>query len=119
MAEVIRGGLQAIPKWQYEAGYALGLSYAKNMTFIVVPQAIKHVIPGIVNSFIALFKDTTLVSIIGMFDVLGIVQAATTHPDWLGFSIEAYFFAGIFYWCCCYSMSKYSLSIERKLSKGF
>ena len=119
MAEVIRGGLQAIPKGQYEAGYALGLSYGSNMAFIVIPQAIKHVIPGIVNSFIALFKDTTLVSIIGMFDVLGVVQAATTHPDWLGYSIEGYLFAGIFYWICCYSMSKYSESIERKLSKGY
>ena len=119
MAEVIRGGLQAIPRGQYEAGYAIGLSYAQNMTFIVVPQAIKHVIPGIVNSFIALFKDTTLVSIIGMFDVLGIVQAATTHPDWLGYTVEAYLFAGVFYWICCYSMSKYSLSIERKLSRGY
>ncbi|MFK7827610.1 MAG: amino acid ABC transporter permease [Oligoflexales bacterium] len=119
MAEVIRGGLQAIPRGQYEAGYALGLSYGKNMAFVVIPQAIKHVIPGIVNSFIALFKDTTLVSIIGMFDVLGVVQAATTHPDWLGYSIEGYLFAGIFYWFCCYSMSKYSISIERKLSKGY
>ncbi len=118
LAEVVRGGLQAIPKGQYEGAEALGLSYWKSMSFIILPQALKHVIPGIVGSFIALFKDTTLVLIIGLFDFLGIVQAASTDPKWLGYSVEGYVFCAFVYWCFCYSMSMYSQSIERKLNTG-
>lgn len=118
MAETVRGGLQAIPKGQYEGAEALGLSYWKSMSFIILPQALKHVIPGIVGNCIGLFKDTTLVLIIGLFDFLGIVQAATTDPKWLGFAVEGYVFCAFVYWVFCFSMSQYSQSIERKLHTG-
>ena len=118
MAEVVRGGLQAIPKGQYEGAEALGLSYWKSMAFIILPQALKHVIPGIVGTFIGLFKDTTLVLIIGLYDFLGIVQAASTDPKWLGYSIEGYAFCAFVYWIFCFSMSQYSQSVERKLHTG-
>jgi general L-amino acid transport system permease protein len=118
MAEVIRGGLQAIPKGQYEAAQALGLSYWKMMGLIVLPQALRIVIPGIVNTFIGLFKDTTLVLIIGLFDLLGIVQAALTDADWLGFSLEGYVFAGFGFWIFCFAMSRYSMHLERRLHTG-
>ncbi|MGF1562678.1 MAG: amino acid ABC transporter permease [Geminicoccaceae bacterium] len=118
MAEVIRGGLQAIPKGQYEAASAMGLGYWKTMGLVILPQALKMVIPGIVNTFIGLFKDTTLVLIIGLFDLLGIVQAATQDPEWLGFSTEAYVFAGFGFWIFCFGMSRYSQAIERKLQTG-
>jgi general L-amino acid transport system permease protein len=114
MAEVVRGGLQAIPKGQIEAAKALGLSSWKTMLLIVLPQALKHVIPGVVNNFIGLFKDTTLVAVIGLFDILGIVQTAATVPAWLGFSVEGYGFAAVFFWSCCFSMSKYSQSLEQR-----
>ncbi len=118
MAEVVRGGLQAIPRGQYEAAEALGLSYWKNMTLVILPQALKIVIPGIVNTFIALFKDTTLVLIIGLFDLLGIVQQAFADPDWLGFSVEGYVFSGLVFWLFCYGMSRYSQTLERRLHTG-
>lgn len=118
MAEVVRGGLQAIPRGQYEAAEALGLSYWKSMTFIILPQALKLVIPGIVNTFIALFKDTTLVLIIGLFDLLAVVQAAFADPKWLGFSVEGYAFVAGIYWISCFSMSKYSQHLEKKLHTG-
>ena len=118
MAEVIRGGLQAIPKGQYEAASALGLSYWKSMTFIIMPQALKLVIPGIVNTFIALFKDTTLVLIIGLFDVLGSVQSAIVDPSWRGVSTEGYVFAAFCFWAFCFTMSRYSMRLERKLHTG-
>jgi His/Glu/Gln/Arg/opine family amino acid ABC transporter permease subunit len=115
MAEVVRGGLQAIPKGQYEAAEALGLSYPKMMALIVLPQALKIVIPGIVNTFIGLFKDTTLVLIIGLFDFLGMAQAAATNPNWLGFAVEGYVFVGFGFWIFCFSMSRYSQHLEHKL----
>lgn len=118
MAEVVRGGLQAIPKDQYEAAQALGLSYWKMMALIVLPQALRLVIPGIVNTFIALFKDTTLVLIIGLFDLLGMVQAAAANPDWLGFAVEGYVFAAFGFWIFCFSMSRYSQRLEKKLYTG-
>ncbi len=118
MAETVRGGLQAIPRGQYEGAEALGLTYWKSMSFIILPQALKHVIPGIVGNFIGLFKDTTLVLIIGLFDFLGIVQAASTDPKWLGYSIEGYAFSAFVYWVFCFSMSQYSQSVERKLHTG-
>jgi general L-amino acid transport system permease protein len=117
-AETVRGGLQAIPKGQYEGAEALGLTYWKSMTFVILPQALKHVIPGIVGNFIGLFKDTTLVLIIGLFDFLGIVQAASTDPKWLGYSVEGYAFCAMVYWVFCFSMSQYSQSVERKLHTG-
>ncbi len=118
MAEVVRGGLQAIPKGQYEAAQALGLSYPKMMTFVVLPQALKLVIPGIVNTFIGLFKDTTLVLIIGLFDFLGMAQLAATNPNWLGFAVEGYVFTGFGFWVFCFGMSRYSQYLERKLHTG-
>ncbi|MCP4430273.1 MAG: amino acid ABC transporter permease [Gammaproteobacteria bacterium] len=118
MAETVRGGLQAIPKGQYEGAEALGLNYWKSMSFIILPQALKHVIPGIVGNCIGLFKDTTLVLIIGLFDFLGIVQAATTDPKWLGYAVEGYVFCAFVYWCFCFGMSQYSQSVERKLHTG-
>ncbi|MBK1732197.1 amino acid ABC transporter permease [Thiococcus pfennigii] len=118
MAEVVRGGLQAIPKGQYEAAEALGLGYWQRMGLIVLPQALRLVIPGIVNTFIALFKDTTLVLIIGLFDLLGIVQQAFADPDWLGYSVEGYVFAGLLYWVFCFGMSRWSQRLERRLGQG-
>jgi general L-amino acid transport system permease protein len=115
MAEVVRGGLQAIPKGQVEAAEALGLSYWKIMGLIVLPQALKLVIPGIVNTLIALFKDTTLVLIIGLFDLLAIVQQAFADPEWLGYSVEGYVFVGFVFWVFCFSMSRYSMTLEKQL----
>lgn len=116
MAEVVRGGLQAVPRGQYEAAAALGLGYTKTMALIVMPQALKMVIPGIVNTFIGLFKDTTLVYIIGLFDLLGIIQSALTDPNWLGFATEGYLFAALVFWLFTFSMSRVSLRLERNLN---
>ncbi len=118
MAEVVRGGLAAIPKGQYEAAEGLGLSFWQSMGLIILPQALKLVIPGIVNTFIALFKDTTLVLIIGLFDLLATIQSAFNDPKWLGFSIEGYVFAAAIFWVFCFSMSRYSMALERKLHTG-
>src|SRR5690349_5783680 len=118
LAEVIRGGLQAIPRGQYEAADALGLSYAQKMGFIVLPQALKLVIPGIVNSFISLFKDTSLVLIIGLFDLLGIVQQSiSADAKWFSPQTAAtgYVFAGAVFWIFCFGMSRYSAFLERRL----
>lgn len=118
MAEVIRSGLQAIGKGQNEAGQALGLSYWHRTGLIILPQALKLVIPGIVNTFISLFKDTSLVLIIGLFDLLAIIRAGLTDSNWLGFSTEGYVFAAAVYWVFCFSMSRYSQYIERRLNTG-
>jgi general L-amino acid transport system permease protein len=118
VAEVVRGGLQAIPRGQGEAAASLGLSYSKTMALIVLPQALKIVIPGLVVTFIELFKDTTLVSIISLFDLLGIVQSALTDPSWLGFAIEGYVFAGLLYWVFCFGISRYSIHLERRFETG-
>ena len=118
LAEVIRGGLQAIPRGQFEAADALGLTYAQKMGLIVLPQALKLVIPGIVNTFIGLFKDTSLVLIIGIFDLLGIVQLNQTDANWFSPStgMTGYVFAGLIFWIFCFGMSRYSLFIERRLA---
>jgi general L-amino acid transport system permease protein len=120
MAEVVRGGLQALPKGQYEAASALGLNYWKSMILIILPQALKHVIPGIVNTFIALFKDTSLVSIIGIFDLLKTVQSANADANWAAptQAITGYIFAAMVYWVFCFSMSRYSMFMERRLDTG-
>lgn len=118
VAEVVRGGLQAIPKGQYEAAAALGLGYWRSTALVILPQALKLVIPGIVNTFIALFKDTSLVIIIGLFDLLNSIKQATTDPKWLGMSTEGYVFAALVYWIFCFSMSRYSMRLERKLHTG-
>jgi general L-amino acid transport system permease protein len=120
MAEVIRGGLQAIPKGQYEGADSLGLNYAQKMTFIVMPQAIKLVIPGIVNTFIGMFKDTSLVSIINMYDLLGIVKASFGDSRWITpvTPLTGLIFAGFIFWLFCFGMSRYSGFVERRLDTG-
>ncbi len=118
MAEVIRGGLQAVPKGQYEAASGLGLGYWQSTGMIVLPQALRMVIPGLVNEFIALFKNTTLVLIVSLFDLLGIVHAALADPKWVGLTAEAYTFAGVVFWLICFSLSRYSLRLERSLNVG-
>ena len=120
MAEVIRGGLQAIPKGQYEAADALGLGYFHKMTFIILPQAIKLVIPGIVNTFIGMFKDTSLVTIISMYDLLGIVKASFGDSGWQTpvTPLTGLIFAGFVFWIFCFGMSRYSAFIERRLDTG-
>ncbi len=118
IAEVVRGGLQGIPIGQHEAADALGLTYWKAHRLIILPQALKISIPGIVNTFIGLFKDTTLVLIIGMLDPLGIGRAALADAEWAGLAREVYLFVAIFFFICCFSMSRYSLYLERKLHTG-
>ncbi len=118
IAEVVRGGLQAIPKGQYEAAAAMGLGYWRMMGPVILPQALKLVIPGIVNTFIALFKDTSLVIIIGLFDLLNSIKQATTDPAWLGMATEGYVFAALIFWIFCFGMSRYSQHLERKLDTG-
>ena len=116
IAEVIRGGIQAIPKGQYEAADAIGLSYWQTTRFITLPQALKISIPGIVNTFIGLYKDTTLVVIIGLLDPLGIGRAALADTKWNGLSTETYLFVAVIFFISCFAMSRYSLWLEKKLS---
>lgn len=120
MAETIRGGLQAIPRGQYEAADSLGLSFGQKMGLIILPQALKLVIPGIVNSFVGLAKDTSLVLIIGIFDLLGIVQAGLTDAKWFApnTAMTGYAFAAIIFWIICFSISRYSAWLEKRLSVG-
>jgi general L-amino acid transport system permease protein len=118
MAEVIRGGLQAIPKGQYEAADAMGLGYWQKMRLVILPQALRLVIPGIVNSFISLFKDTSLVFIMGLYDLLNIAKLIVTGQEWLGHDVESYIFAGFGFWIFCFAMSRYSQRLERKLQTG-
>ena len=114
VAEVIRGGLQALPRGQYEAAKSLGLGYWKMHIFVILPQALKLVIPGIANTFIALVKDTPLIFVVGLLEIVGMLNMAKTNPKWLGFAMEGYIFAGIIFWIICYSMSKYSQKLELK-----
>ncbi len=118
MAEVIRGGLQAIPKGQFEAGDSIGLNYWQEMRLIILPQAMKISIPGIVNTFIGLFKDTTLVIVIGLLDILGVGRSALADAKWNGLSNEVYISIAIFFFICCFSMSRYSIYLENKLHTG-
>jgi general L-amino acid transport system permease protein len=118
LAEIVRGGLQAIPRGQYEAAASLGLGYWRTTRLIVLPQALAMVIPPLVNSFIGGFKNTSLVIIIGLFDLLGTANAALTDANWQGFYIEAYVFTAAIYWTFCFFMSRYSQMLERELNKG-
>jgi len=113
MAEVVRGGLQAMPRGQYEAADAMGLTYWHKMRLIILPQALSITIPSQVNTFIGLFKDTTLVIVIGVFDFFTTLRAALGDPNWLGFPTEAYVFAAGVYFILCFAMSKYSQRLER------
>jgi general L-amino acid transport system permease protein len=114
LAEVIRGGLQAIPKGQYDAAHALALPYWRRTWLIILPQALRISVPPLVNTFIALFKDTSLVLIIGLFDLLSTIKISLTEPAWNGFGIEAYVFASLVYFAFCFAMSQYSKSFERR-----
>ncbi|WP_428095610.1 amino acid ABC transporter permease [Candidatus Thioglobus sp.] len=116
IAEVVRGGLQAIPKGQYEAADAIGLNFIQKTTLIILPQALKISIPNIVGSFISLFKDTTLVLIIGLFDILSMVNLTTSDENWLGRETEGYVFVTIVMWVILYSMSRYSKKLEVRFS---
>lgn len=120
MAEVVRGGLQALPRGQYEGAMALGLGYWRMTGLIILPQALKIVIPGIVNTFIGLFKDTTLVFVVGIFDLLKTIDASLTDPNWATpvTRWSGYVFAVIFYFVFCFAMSRYSMYVERRLSAG-
>jgi general L-amino acid transport system permease protein len=118
MAETVRAGLQAIPRGQYEAAHTVGLGYWGTMSFVVMPQALKHMIPNIVGSFIGLLKDTTLVSIIGLFDVLGMLRAVSQDVPWRGLHKEPLVFGAALFFIICFAMSKYSRHLEVKLSAG-
>lgn len=115
MAEVVRGGLQAVPNGQYEAAKAMGLTYWKSMNLIILPQALKLMIPNIVSNFLGLVKDTTLVSIIGLYDMLLMLKAAGQNPIWIGLHTEPLLFGAIVYFILCFAMSQYSQALERKL----
>ncbi len=121
MAEVVRGGLQAIPKGQGEGADSLGLNYFQKMSLIVLPQALKLVIPGIVNTFIGMFKDTSLVYIIGMFDLLGVVRQNFSDAAWASpqTPMSGLVFAGFVFWLFCFGMSRYSQFMERRLDTGY
>ncbi len=112
LAEVVRGGLQAVPRGQHEAADALGLSYWRKQWLIILPQAIRHVIPPLVNTFIAFFKDTSLVLIIGIFDLLTTAKTAIIDPAWQAFSVEVYIFVALIYFAFCFAMSRYSRHLE-------
>lgn len=118
LAEVIRGGLAAIPRGQYEAAAAAGLNYTQTMRLIVLPQALKISIPGIVNVFIGLYKDTTLVLIIGLLDPLGVSQSILADAKWQGLSTELYVFIALGFFFSCFAMSKYSQYLERRLDQS-
>ena len=115
MAEAVRGGLQALPEGQAEAAQALGLGYWRIQRLIVLPQALRIALPAMTNEFIALFKNTTLVLIVSIFDLLGIAQAALADPAWVGMNMEAYVFAGAIYWFACFGLSQWSRLREKRL----
>ena len=112
LAEVVRGGLQAIPQGQYEASSAIGLGYWAQMRFIVLPQALRIAVPALVNTFIGFFKDTSLVLVIGLFDLLSTIKLGLTEPAWSGFGVEAYLFAALVYFVFCFAISRYSRRFE-------
>jgi general L-amino acid transport system permease protein len=120
MAEVVRGGLIAIRGGQYEAAQALGLSYWRMMALVILPQALRVTLPNIVNTFIALFKDTTLVFVVGIFDFLRTIEAARIDPHWATptISVTGYAFAALFYFICCYGMSRYARNVETRLARA-
>lgn len=115
LAEILRGGLQAVPRGQYEVAKALGFGYWRTTVYIILPQAMRVVIPGLVNNSIALLKDTTLVMVVGLFDLLNIVSAGASDPRWLGSTAEGYVFVGLVFWILCFGMSRYSQRLEFSL----
>jgi general L-amino acid transport system permease protein len=115
LAEVVRAGLQAVPAGQYEAAASIGLSFWPATTLIVLPQALRVTIPALVNTFISFFKDTSLVVVIGLFDLLGAAKAVIVDPKWIGFGVEVYLFVAAVYGLFCYAVSRYSQHLERAL----
>jgi general L-amino acid transport system permease protein len=118
MAEVVRGGLQGLPPGQEEAAHSLGLRWWQVQAFIVLPQALRYVVPAIINTVVDLFKDTTLVTIVGLFDLLGMVEQALKDPAWLGFAKEGYLFSAVVFFFCCFAMSAYGRGIERRIQRS-
>jgi general L-amino acid transport system permease protein len=118
IAEVVRGGLQGMNKGQFEAADSIGLNYSKTMRLIILPQALKIVIPPSVSVLISAFKDTSLVVIIGLYDLLKTTQSTLSEPKWMGFSAEAYIFLAVIYFICCFFMSNYSRKLEKELDTG-
>jgi len=114
IAEVVRGGLQAIPKGQIDAAKALGLSPWMVTVFVILPQAVRHVLPALIGRCIALFKDTSLVIIVGLLDFLGMAKAASQDQTWLGHEVEGYVFCAAVYWVICFGMSRYGRSLEKR-----
>jgi len=117
LAEVVRGGLQALPRGQYEAAEALGLTYWQKTGLVILPQALRMVIPPLVNTFIGMFKDTSLVLIIGIFDLLNAAKTSIIEPAWQGFGAEAYLTVGAIYFVFCFAMSKYSAGLEAEFNR--
>lgn len=117
MAETVRGGLQGVEVGQEEAAYSVGLKWWQVEAFVVLPQALRYVMPGIVNNVVDLFKDTTLVTIIGLFDILGAVNQAIKDPAWLGLAHEGYVFTMVIFFACCFAMSSYARRMERRLNR--
>ncbi len=117
MAEVVRGGLQGIPRGQYDAAKSIGLNYWKTTFFVILPQALRHVVPSLIGRCIALFKDTSLVIIVGLLDFLGMIKASAQDPEWLGHDAEAYVFCALIFWIICFSMSRYGRSLEELREK--
>jgi len=116
MAEVVRGGLQALSRGQYDAAKSLGMGYWRMHFLIILPQALKLVIPGIANTFLALVKDTPLIFVVGLLELAGMIGLAKTNPEWLGMAAEGYVFAAFVFWIICFAMSRYSQNLEKKLS---
>ena len=118
IAEVVRGGLQGMSRGQYEAAESLGLNYYQTMRLVILPQALKIMIPPTVSILISAFKDTSLVAIIALYELLRTTQTVVSNPEWMGFSREAYLFVALLYFLGCFSMSNYSRRLERELSTG-
>ena len=114
LAEVIRGGLGAVTQGQHEAADAIGLGYTRKMALVILPQALRYAVPGIVNTFISFFKATSIVVVVGIFDLMTAAKRAVADPDWQGFGTEVYLFVGLVYFIFCFSMSRYSRSLEAK-----
>lgn len=114
LSEVVRGGLQSLPKGQEEAALALGMSYWKTAYLVLIPQALRSVVPSLVNTFIGFFKATSIVSIVGIFDILNAAQRSAADPNWQAYGMEVFIFVGAMYFCFCFSMSLYSRRFERK-----
>jgi general L-amino acid transport system permease protein len=119
MAEVVRGGLQAVPLDQIEAAQSIGLGYWNMMRLIVLPQALRHMIPNIASQFIGLLKDTTIVAIVGLYDFLLMLRVSGQNPVWIGLHIEPFVFGGAVYFCLCFAVSRYSRALEQRGSGDY